>query len=96
MALGALLGLFGGVVTAPRHSPGPKWTFLDFGKHFTEPAYGTEIQGTQLVDKVFVKALKTANGSIISLFTGRREDHFHEPGKREEHHREYVGALQGD
>jgi hypothetical protein len=74
VALGALLGLFGGVVTA---SPalagrGPKWTYLNFGTHFTEPAAlcGFTINGTQLVDKVYVKTLKTAGGSTILLFTG--------------------------
>jgi hypothetical protein len=73
VALGALLGMFGGAVTAsPALARGPGWQFLDFGTNFPEPAVyrGFEIQGTQLVDKVFMKALKTADGSMIFLFTG--------------------------
>jgi hypothetical protein len=73
VALGALLGLFGGVVTAaPALARGPKWTFLDFGTHFTEPAIfcGFKIKGTQLADKVYVKVKKNADGSTTSLFTG--------------------------
>src|SRR5690348_1037900 len=85
VAFGALLGLVGGVVTAaPALARGPKWTFLDFGTHFTESACGTEIQGTQLVDRVFVKTLKTADGTMISLFTGAAKINFTNPenGKR--------------
>ena len=73
VALGALLGLVGGVVTAAQAlARGPKWTFLDFGTHFTEPAdeCGFVIKGTQLADKVYVKVQKKADGSMISLFTG--------------------------
>jgi hypothetical protein len=73
VALTALLGLFGGVVTAsPALARGPKWTFLDFGKHFTEPAVlcGFKIKGTQLVDKVYLKTLSTADGSTTFLITG--------------------------
>lgn len=73
VALGALLGLFGGVVTAsPALARGPKWTFLDFGTHFTEPAAlcGFKILGTQLVDKVYLKTLKTTDGSTEVLITG--------------------------
>ena len=54
VALTALLGLFGAVVTAsPALARGPKWTFLNFGKHFTEPAVicGFTIKGTQLVEQ---------------------------------------------
>jgi hypothetical protein len=73
VALGALLGLFGGVVTAsPALARGPKWTFLDFGKHFTEPAVlcGFKIRGTQLVDKAYIKTLNTTDGSTTFLITG--------------------------
>ena len=48
-------------------------------RHFTEPACGTQIQGTQLVDKVSVKALKTASGSMILLFTGAAKITFTNP-----------------
>jgi hypothetical protein len=73
VALGALVGLFGGVVTAsPALARGPKWTFLDFGKHFTEPAVlcGFKIRGTQLVDKAYIKTLNTMDGSTTFLLTG--------------------------
>jgi hypothetical protein len=83
VTLGALLGMFGGLVTA---SPalaagrGDGWQFVPIPRHFTESACGTEIQGTQLVDRVFVKALKTANGSMIFLFTGAAKIAFTNPG----------------
>jgi hypothetical protein len=73
VALGALLSLFGGVVTAsPALARGPKWIFLDFGKHFTEPAVlcGFKINGTQLVDKAYIKTLKTTPASTTFLLTG--------------------------
>jgi hypothetical protein len=73
VALGALLGLLGAVVTAsPALARGPKWTFLDFGTHFTEPAVlcGFKINGTQLVDKAYIKTLKTTDGSTTFLLTG--------------------------
>lgn len=72
-ALTALLGLFGAVVTAfPALARGPRWTFLNFGKHFTEPAVlcGFTIKGTQLVDKAYIKTLKTTAGSTTFLLTG--------------------------
>jgi hypothetical protein len=82
VALGALLGMFGGLVTA---SPalaagrGDGWQFVEIPPTFTEPACGTEIQGTQLVDRVFVKALKTADGSMIFLYTGAAKITFANP-----------------
>ena len=82
VALGALLGMLGGMLTA---SPalaagrGHKWQFVPIPRHFTEPACGTKIQGTHLVDKIFVKALKTADGSMILLFTGAAKITFTNP-----------------
>jgi len=73
VAFGALLGLFGGVMTAsPALARGPRWTFLNFGTHFTEPAVlcGFTIKGTQLVDKVYLKTLTTTDGSTEVLITG--------------------------
>jgi hypothetical protein len=61
------------VVTAsPALSRGPKWTFLNFGTHFTEPAVlcGFKIKGTQLVDKAYIKTLKTTAGSTTFLLNG--------------------------
>ena len=73
VALGALLGLFAGVVTA---SPalagrGLKWQFLP-AKPFTLPAgfCGFKIRVTPLANKEFTKILKTADGSMTVLFTG--------------------------
>jgi hypothetical protein len=74
VALGTLLGMLGGAVTASPALAGGRgdgWQFLELPPTFTVPAdfCGFEIQGTQLVDKIFVKALKTADGSML-LFTG--------------------------
>jgi hypothetical protein len=74
VALGALLGLFGGVVTA---SPalagrGPGWQVVTVPSPVTvDPAIcGFPIRATLLVGKEFVKALKTADGSMAFLITG--------------------------
>ena len=74
VALGAQLGMFGGVVTAApafagagRRMAGPP-----IAPAFTAPAdhCGFPIQGTQDVANVFTKVLKTADGSTIFLSTG--------------------------
>jgi len=75
VALGALLGMFGGVATAAPALAGGRgdgWEFLDLPKTFTVPAEfcGFEVQGTQLVNKMFQKELKTADGSVIILSNG--------------------------
>jgi len=75
VALGALLGMLGGMATAsPALAAGRAdgWQFVSLPPTFTVPAdfCGFDIQGTQLVDKVFAKALKPADGSMILLFTG--------------------------
>jgi hypothetical protein len=72
-ALGALLGMIGGVTTAaPALARGPKWQFMQEPPTFTVPAdfCGFEIQGTQLVHKVFEKDTNNADGSVTRLFTG--------------------------
>jgi hypothetical protein len=82
VALGALLGLFGGVVTAsPALARGPKWQYLAFPRSFTIPAEfcGFEVRGTQLVDKVFKKVLKSADGSVTYLYTGAARIRFTNP-----------------
>ncbi len=75
VALGALLGMLGGTVTASpalADGRGDGWQFVSLPPTFTvDPVFcGFEIQGTQLADKIFVKALKTADGSMAFLFTG--------------------------
>jgi len=75
VALGALLGLFGGVVTASpalADGRGGGWQVVPQPPTVTvDPVFcGFEIQGTLLVGKEFVKALKTADGSMALLVTG--------------------------
>jgi hypothetical protein len=75
VALGALLGMLGGAVTASPALAGGRgdgWQFISMPPTFiVDPVFcGFAIQGTQLVDKVFVKALKTADGSMAFLGTG--------------------------
>ena len=74
VTLGALLGMFGGVVTAaPALARGPKW-------QFNAPPPGPVILpadfcGFQIgvsfpVDKEYIKLLKAADGSMTFLITG--------------------------
>ena len=72
VALGALLGMFGGVVTAaPALARGPKWQF-NAGQPFTVPAdfCGFQIGVSFPVDKEYFKVLKAADGSMTLLVTG--------------------------
>jgi len=72
VALGALLGMFGGVVTAaPALARGPKWQF-NAGEPFILPAdfCGFEIGVSFPVDKEYFKVLKAADGSMTLLVTG--------------------------
>jgi hypothetical protein len=72
VALGALLGMFGGVVTAsPALARGPKWQFLPAAP-FTLPAEfcGFQVQVTPQVNNRFEKLLKASDGSMILLHTG--------------------------
>jgi hypothetical protein len=71
VALGALLGMFGGVVTAsPALARGPKWEFVR-GATVTLPSSfcGFKVRVTP-VSRQFVKVLKTTDGSETVLFTG--------------------------
>ena len=75
MTLGALLGMLGGAVMASpalADGRGDGWQFLPLTPTFTvDPVFcGFEIQGTNVVNKGFVKALKTADGSMAFLTTG--------------------------
>ena len=72
VALGALLGVLGGVVTAsPALARGPKWQFMPV-QPFTLPSLfcGFEVQVTPVVDKEFSKILKVSDGSMTFLVTG--------------------------
>ena len=72
VALGALLGMFAGVVTAsPALARGPKWQFLDEPPTFVVGSQycGFEIQGTHQ-GKAFFKTSEAPDGSTITLFTG--------------------------
>jgi hypothetical protein len=82
VALGALLSMFGGVVTATpalAEGRGGGWQFLDFFPGFDSTNCGFLVHATQDVDKVFVKELKTTDGSTIFLFTGAAKITFTNP-----------------
>ena len=73
VALGAMLAMFSGVLTA---SPalagrGPKWQ-PPGGPPFTLPALfcGFKIRGTSVASKGYSKILKSSDGSMTTLFTG--------------------------
>ena len=73
VALGALLGMFGGVVTA---SPalagrGHKWQFLPAAP-FTLPATfcGFKVRVAFPANKGYIKILKASDGSVVTLETG--------------------------
>ena len=74
VAVGALLGMLVGVVTA---SPalagrGPKWQVVS-SPTFTLPAgaCGFRVRVKPVVSKEFIKVLKTADGSMTQLLTGK-------------------------
>jgi hypothetical protein len=72
VALGALLGMFGGLMTAgPALARGPQWELVP-PDPFTLPAdyCGFAIGGSVLVDKEYQKILKAVDGSMILLSTG--------------------------
>jgi hypothetical protein len=72
VALGALLSMFGGLVTAgPALARGPGWEFVP-ADSFTLPAdyCGFEIGLSFPVDREYSKILKAADGSMIFLTTG--------------------------
>ena len=82
VTLGALLSMIGGAATAAPALAGGRgdgWQFLDFGAGFDSENCGFLVHATQDVDKVFVKVLKTADGSTIFLFTGAAKITFTNP-----------------
>jgi hypothetical protein len=73
VALGAMLGMFGGLLTT---SPalagrGHKWEFLP-AQPFTLPASfcGFKVRVTPIADKEYAKLLKASDGSMTTLVTG--------------------------
>src|SRR5215469_15333137 len=90
VALGALLCVLGGVVTA---SPalagrGHKWQ-PPSGPPFTLPALfcGFKLRVAFPVNKEFTKVLKTADGSMAFLFTGAVTVSYTNLANREDHYR---------
>jgi len=78
VALCALLGMFGGVLTAaPALARGDKWHFTP-AKGGTLPALlcGFKIRGSPVANKKFGKVLKASDGSMIILFTGSSKASF--------------------
>ena len=72
VALGALLGMLGGVVTAsPALARGPKWQVVPAGP-FTLPSLfcGFKVRVAPQVNKRFSKLLKASDGSMTFLHTG--------------------------
>jgi hypothetical protein len=72
VALAALLGMFGGMMTAgPALARGPQWEFQP-ADSFTLPAdfCGFEIGLSFPVDREYSKILKASDGSMIFLTTG--------------------------
>jgi hypothetical protein len=84
VALGALLGMFGGVVTA---SPalagrGPKWEIVQ-NQPFTLPGdmfCGFDVNVSFPVSNEYSKLLKTPDGSVATLTTGSLTASFTNPG----------------
>jgi hypothetical protein len=73
VALGALLAMFGGVMTAsPALARGPKWQFQPTTPRFLPAAEfcGFDVRVTFPVNRVFLKILKASDGSVITLTTG--------------------------
>jgi hypothetical protein len=71
-ALGALLGVLAGAVTAsPALARGPKWQLMPV-QPFTLPSLfcGFEVNVTPVADREFSKILKVSDGSMTLLVTG--------------------------
>jgi hypothetical protein len=72
VALGALLGMFGAVVTAsPALARGPKWQFQPKSAVILPAEWcGFEVRVTPLVNREYSKIFKASDGSFIVLSTG--------------------------
>jgi hypothetical protein len=83
VALGAMLGMIGGLLTAAPAlaGRGPKWEFLEI-RPFTLPALfcGFKIRVTPLAAREYQKVLKASDGSMTTLSTGSFKVTFTNPG----------------
>jgi hypothetical protein len=71
LALSALLGTLGGVVTAaPAFARGPQWQLLD-AQPFTTDSCGFPVAVAVPVNSSYTKLLKASDGSTILLTTGQ-------------------------
>jgi hypothetical protein len=72
VALGALLGLLGGMITAsPALARGPKWDYADAQPFTLDASFcGFEVGVSFSVDKSYFKVLKTADGSMTFVSNG--------------------------
>lgn len=72
VALAALLGMLGGVVTAsPALARGPKWQFLPAVPFTLDSSFcGFQVAVSFPADNEFFKLLKTPDGSVILLVSG--------------------------
>jgi hypothetical protein len=72
VALGALLGMFGAVVTAsPALARGPEWQFQPKSPVILPAEWcGFEVRVTPLVNREYAKILEASDGSMILLATG--------------------------
>jgi len=71
VALGALLGMLGGVLTAsPALARGPKWQILPSPPFTIDASFCGFAVGVVSTSNEFVKLLKTPDGSVIELVTG--------------------------
>jgi hypothetical protein len=71
-ALGVLLGMFGGVMTAsPALARGPQWQVFPAPTLILPATYcGFDVRAAALNDKEFVEILNTSDGSMTFLVTG--------------------------
>ena len=72
VALGALLGMFGGVVTAaPALARGPKWQFQPAAPFILPASFcGFKVRVTFPVNREYGKVLRSSDGSVTTLVTG--------------------------
>ena len=99
VALGALLGVFGGAVTASPALAGGRgdgWEFQDFGPGFTTTNCGFLIVATQDVDQVFAEDGHGARRVYDHAVHRPGADHVDEPGEQQECHDQHLGPGEDD